>query len=278
MELSLPVLPPAGPGSSFAVSLHICGKSPEALPPGHVFGPVTGGTWLLQYCTTGRGIMEVEGREIPLQKGDCILTFPGQTRYERADNADPWGFLWLSFQGESAGRFFEKMELTRQDPVLPGCAGTKIPELMEEIVAAADAAGLQNDFLLGARIFRFFDSCLRIRQGLGKNAPTGGYVERAIAYLNAQYTRQELTVAELARFLGLNRSYLYEIFKGDTGLSPQEYLTRLRIRKSCELLQLPQTTAADAAYSVGYEPSVFAKAFKRAMGMTPGQYKRNYKQ
>ena len=31
MELSLPVLPPAGPGSSFAVSLHICGKSPEHL-------------------------------------------------------------------------------------------------------------------------------------------------------------------------------------------------------------------------------------------------------
>ena len=42
-------------------------------------------------------------------------------------------------------------------------------------------------------------------------------------------------------------------------------------------VQLPQITAAYAASAVGYEPSVFSKAFQKVMGMTPGQYKRNYK-
>ena len=262
----------------FGVNLHICGKSLEQLPAGHVFGPTTGSTWLMQYCLEGRGVMEVEGVPILLEKGDCIVTFPGQTRYERADEQDPWAFLWISLTGESSRRFFQRMGLTPQSPLLHGCSRSRIPVLMEQIVTAAGEPGLYDDFMLGSRIFAFFDACLRFRQEQQKRTGSGGaYTEKAEAYLNANYTDPSLTVAGLARHLGLNRSYLYEIFKADTGLSPQEYLTRLRIRKSCELLQLPQITAAYAASAVGYEPSVFSKAFQKVMGMTPGQYKRNYK-
>ena len=272
------VLPPEGFCRQFGLGISIYGKSPEALPPGHVFGPVTGNAWLMQYCTTGKGIMEVEDRQIPLKKGDVIVTFPGQQRIERADLEDPWGFLWISLQGDTARRFFEKMELTPENPVLPGWGKTRLPQLMEQVVDAADAPGLQNDFLLGARIFGFFDACLKIKEEMSAaNIPGGGYVEQAVAYLNTYYPRQDLSILELSKFLGLNRSYLYEIFKGTLGISPQEYLTSLRIRRSCELLQQPQITAAMAADQVGYEPSVFSKAFKQAMGMTPGQYKRNYK-
>lgn len=270
--------PDAAERNSFAASVHIRGKSLERLPPGHVFGPSTGSSWLMQYCLEGQGIMEVEGKPIPLEKGDCIVTFPGQTRYERADDNDPWAFLWISLRGESTRQFFEQMGLTPENPVLPGCGRSRIPMLMEQLVETSGSQGLQDDFMLASRLFAFFDACLRFRQEQEKLAGSGSaYVEKAEAYLRENYTRQALTVAELARHLGLNRSYLYEIFKAHTGLSPQEYLTRLRIRKSCELLQLPQITAASAAYSVGYEPSVFSKAFKRAMGMTPAQYKRNYK-
>ena len=270
--------PDAAERNSFAASVHIRGKSLEQLPPGHVFGPSTGSGWLMQYCMEGRGIMEVDGIDIPMEKGDCIVTFPGQTRYERADEKDPWAFMWISLKGESTRQFFEQMGLTPENPVLPGCGRSRIPVLMEQLVESTGAQGMQNDFMLASRLFSFFDACLRFRQEREKHNGIGeSYVEKAEAYLNANYTRQELTVAGLAKLLGLNRSYLYEVFKAATGLSPQEYLTRLRIRKSCELLQMPQVTAASAAYSVGYEPSVFSKAFKRVMGMTPARYKRNYK-
>ena len=270
--------PDAQGGNAFDATVHIRGKSLEPLPPGHVFGPSTGRAYLMQYCMEGRGVMEVDGNRFPMKKGDCIVTFPGQTRYERADDQEPWSFLWISLTGESARRFFLQLGLTPQSPVLPDCGRSRIPGLMEQLVETAGAEVGQNAFLLGSRLFAFFDACLGLRQERESAADTGtGYTEKALAYLRANYTRQGLTVAELARYLGLNRSYFYELFKGQTGLSPQEYLTRLRIRKSCELLQQPNLSAADAAYAVGYEPSVFSKAFRRTMGMTPGQYKRNYK-
>lgn len=264
--------------NSFDVRVHFRGKSLEQLPPGHVFGPASGTDWLMQYCLEGRGVMEVDGNRFPIKKGDCIVTFPGQTRYERADLQDPWAFLWISLTGESVRQFFHQMGLTPQSPVLPDCEHTGILPLMEQLVETAVADDVQSGFMLGSRLFAFFDICLQLHQERERLNVSGvTYVERATAYFSANYARQELTVAEVARYLGLNRSYFYELFRQQIGVSPQAYLTRLRIRKSCQLLQQPQITAAAAAELVGYEPSVFTKAFNRVMGMTPGQYKRNYK-
>lgn len=103
------------------------------------------------------------------------------------------------------------------------------------------------------------------------------YVSSPYIYYTTLVTEQ-VTIASLAKQLGLNRSYLYEIFKEIKGISPQEYLTQLRIRKACALLQIPGVSVTSAACSVGYEPSVFSKAFKRVMGINPAAYKKQYKQ
>ena len=268
--------------NQFNVKLHFYGKSPEVLPPGFVFGPTNGGSsWLLQYCATGCGIMEVEGKEIPLKKGECIVTFPGQHRIERADAKDPWCFLWIALLGESAQKFFEKMDMTPENPILQNCIRSNIPLLLEQIIDTADTVGNQDDFLLGVKLFTFFDECLRFHAETKNRLQTGrvceNYVAQAARYMDMHYTRDSVTIASLAKQLGLNRSYFYEIFKEIKGVSPQEYLTQLRIRKACTLLQIPGVSVTKVASSVGYEPSVFSKAFKRVMGMNPAEYKKNYK-
>ena len=267
--------------SSFAVGLESYGKSPQILPPNHMYGPVLESSYLMQYCMAGCGILEVDGRKIPLKEGECVVTFPGQLRLEVADSQDPWAFIWLSLHGESAQSFFERMGLTSENPVLHNCGDTRIREQMEMIVRTADEVGFQGDFLLGAKILEFFDECLRVnpgrvRQRKARKRPCEIYVEQAAYYLNMHYSRDPLTIASLAKQLGLNRSYLCEIFKHIKGVSPQEYLTKLRIEKACVLLRLSQVSVTSAACSVGYEPSVFSKVFKRAMGMTPREYKQQY--
>lgn len=281
MELSESLFSSRISQSSFAVGLESYGKSPQVLPPNHVYGPILESSYLLQYCMEGCGIIEVDGRKIPLKKGDCVVTFPGQLRLELADSQDPWAFIWISLHGESAETFFARMGLTPQNPVLRNCEATLIPEKMEQIVNTADEVGFQGDFLLGSKILQFFDECLRAhpestKQKKPLQRPCEVYVEQAAYYLNMHYSRDTLTIASLARQLGLNRSYLCEIFKQIKGVPPQEYLTKLRIEKACALLRISQVSVTSAACSVGYEPSVFSKAFKRAMGMTPREYKQQY--
>ena len=279
MDINHPPIAQARSAINFDLTLEYYG-SDGRLPPGNVYGPVLDSVYLLQYCSMGRGVFEVDGITFALKSGDCMVTFPGQTHIERADERDPWALTWIALSGKSAASFFSKLDITPSNPLITHCEQSSIPLLLQEIVEAADTVGFQRDFLLGARLFEFFDECSRRQTAAAHpNMPVharDSYVAQATYYLDMHYSRKNITIKSLAENIGLNRSYLYEIFKEKTGLSPQEYLTRLRVNKACEFLLLPQATVASVAYSIGYEPSVFSKAFKRVMGITPIEYKQKY--
>ena len=252
------------------------------LSAGHIYGPVLERHYLLQYCASGCGVLEADGRPIPVSKGQCIVTFPGQIRLEKADRKHPWELMWIALNGESAVYFLEKLGVTPQNPLITYWGASQIPISLQEIIETADAMGFQRSFLLGAKMMEFFDKCLKVKEALGGDSTykraRDSYVEQALYYLNVHYTQKDITIEGLAEHLNLNRSYLYEIFKEKTGLSPQEYLSKQRILKSCEYLKLPQASVTSVAHALGYELSVFSKAFKQAMGMTPSEYRQLHMQ
>ena len=86
-----------------------------------------------------------------------------------------------------------------------------------------------------------------------------------------------LTVSDIARSVGLERSYFTVLFKEHTGMSPHAYLNELRIKKACALLDGGECSVAIVAEKVGFEISGFSRIFKRATGMTPLEYKKRTK-
>ena len=87
--------------------------------------------------------------------------------------------------------------------------------------------------------------------------------------------QEDLTVAKLARYVGLNRSYLTTVFQSVLQLSPQQFLMRFRMTRAAQLLREHELSVGEVARSCGYpDPLTFSKAFKRTMGVTPSQYRR----
>ncbi len=255
----------------YLLHLQNCGYDKQ-LPRGHVHGPVISNQFHMQFCTTGQGFFITEGKTHTLKKGDCIVNFPGQTRKEKADDDTPWGLMWLTTSGASAHAFFKMLGVTKTHPVLSFRGHEYILEHLEELVNLFAIPDKSIGFLLGEKLFHFMNECLRIHAS-GQNKTTQNlYVAQAKHYMETQYTNGDFSVQSLANHIGLNRSYLFEIFKKETGLSPQKYLTRIRIEKAKEILHLPGATATSVALSVGYEPSVFSKAFKQATGIPPAVY------
>jgi AraC family transcriptional regulator, alkane utilization regulator len=83
------------------------------------------------------------------------------------------------------------------------------------------------------------------------------------------------TVAELARRVALSRSALSDRFRAATGESPRRYLTRIRITRAAEELRTSDAPVYEIARSCGYDSEVsFSKAFSRAVGVSPGRYRR----
>ena len=70
------------------------------------------------------------------------------------------------------------------------------------------------------------------------------------------------TIMNLCSNALLNKTALEELFKEKTGLSPHQYLTALRIRKACRLLEDPaEYSVAEVAEVVGLDQRNFSRLF-----------------
>ena len=91
--------------------------------------------------------------------------------------------------------------------------------------------------------------------------------------METQYHRR-LNVDEIAKEVGLERSYFSTVFKQKCGISPHVYLNSLRIKKACVLMKEEGFSVSAAASSVGLDARNFARIFFRECGCSPLEWLR----
>ncbi len=107
------------------------------------------------------------------------------------------------------------------------------------------------------------------RSGLALSARDRKKLAHAQAIM-AEDLEGHLTLAELARRVGLNRTKLALGFKNVYGVSVQEYWRDARLVRANELLRDGAASITDVAFSMGYaELSSFTRAFHRKFGLLP---------
>lgn len=95
---------------------------------------------------------------------------------------------------------------------------------------------------------------------------------RALRALHAD-PRRPWTVERAARLAGLSRSVFAERFATVVGLSPMDYLLRLRMALAKDRLRFGRAPIAEVAAACGYRSvSAFSTAFRRIVGIAPGAF------
>ena len=78
--------------------------------------------------------------------------------------------------------------------------------------------------------------------------------------------------------MGFGRSSFYRKVNGLTGLTPNNYIRRIRMEKSKELLENSNFTISEIAYKTGFSSAFyFSKLFKEYYGMPPSQFRNGEK-
>ena len=99
-------------------------------------------------------------------------------------------------------------------------------------------------------------------------------MEDAVKFLEDHYA-ERIRVTDLVHHIGYGRARLFELFKRQTGLAPNDYLLRFRIRKAQELLAKTPLPIHEIARSVGIQDSsYFSTVFRRQTGSSPTSYRR----
>lgn len=199
---------------------------------------------------------------------------PGEVSAYRADEEDPWHNIWVGFTGRRAEEYLQSCGLNDQRRVCH-CDQLEELEACVEEMRRFETAGRGCELLLQGGLYRFLGWVAmsgKDRSRRGRDSG-GEYVRQAVEYIRSHF-QEDLTVARLAKYVGLNRSYLTTVFQNTLGMSPQQVLMRFRMERAAQLLEEKNLSVAEIARSCGYpDPLTFSKAFKRTMGVTPSQYR-----
>jgi two-component system, response regulator YesN len=102
-------------------------------------------------------------------------------------------------------------------------------------------------------------------------------IRTAIALMETHLHR-ELSLEELAQSVNLSASRLRHLFKAETGITPAQYLKKIRMRRAQELIATTYLTMKQVMSSVGVrDRGNFAKDFKKIYGLTPAEYRNRYR-
>jgi AraC-like DNA-binding protein len=99
-------------------------------------------------------------------------------------------------------------------------------------------------------------------------------ISQARAFLEAHYS-QNVSLEQLSGIAGVSSFHLTRLFRESVGLPPHAYLNQVRIFHAKKLLTLGQPIA-EVAFETGFaDQSHLTRHFKRIVGVTPGQYRKN---
>ena len=99
--------------------------------------------------------------------------------------------------------------------------------------------------------------------------------EQMEAWMMSHIADTSVSAESFAQGMGFGRTLFFKKVKQLTGLTPNDYIRKIRLEKAAELLLTTNMTAAEIAYKVGFDDQYyFSKSFKRYFGQPPSQYRK----
>ncbi|WP_136607784.1 AraC family transcriptional regulator [Paenibacillus dokdonensis] len=247
----------------------------EECLPRHTWGPGLRDAYILHYIHSGRGVFHTSERVYELKAGQGFVILPDTLVHYSADESDPWTYSWIGFKGLNAKSLLQRAQISAGRPVFTGLPASSFGSFYEELKSASADRG--SDVLSQSILYRILADLIRCSPepdtGHKPQHSREGYIRKAIEYMESSYS-QKVTVLDIARSVGLDRTYLSGLFKDKFGVSLQTFLLEYRMNRATDLLRNPELSVSDISRSVGYnDPFLFSKMFKKVIGLSPRKYR-----
>jgi len=246
----------------------------------------------VEFLTEGGGSQIIDGVTYPMVAGDLVWRRPGTlTR-----GILPYSCLVVVLDLEGVRRpgrepyqmhrtkspqpNFDVPLLAKVPPVVTPAEPEEFRRLFESLVRhfvnPGPGASLHLKALSMELLARLAEEART--PGAAGVLPPGASVRlrRLALFLRRNYGRR-LVLDDLAREAGLSPTYLHSLFTEALGVTPREYLTRVRLARARELLAATSLPTAEVAQACGIENvPYFFTLFRRRTGQTPGEFRKHH--
>ncbi len=93
-------------------------------------------------------------------------------------------------------------------------------------------------------------------------------------YIQEHYLQSDLRIPDVCRYGHISEAGLYRYFVGLYGMSPKQYILKLRLNAAVELLLQGTKSVQEIAADTGFQDAkYFSRIFKKQFGVPPSQYR-----
>lgn len=150
-----------------------------------------------------------------------------------------------------------------------------IRRLLLQLIEEVRHPGLASDIMCEAIAMQIGIEIYRFHHGIEEERPVQGLAPWRLRRIGERLQDGDRppTIAELAAICGLSQRHLSRAFQASRGVSLGRYLAERRTEDAKTMLDGGASVKA-VAHAMGYSgPAPFCHAFRRSLGMSPGQFK-----
>jgi AraC-like DNA-binding protein len=235
----------------------------------------------LNLVTRGHGTYLLRNRRFQIRRGDLLWLFPAQEHllFEQTADFEMWIGVFKRRMVKKTATAPEERVLLQTDPGGEFCRRLTerdvgwTENLFSEIAASSDRLSLLNAGLPYGLLYAW--RCF-LRSADVPVRDLHPAVERAAHMIRHSDRDDELSLDQLAHRAGLSATRLSRLFKEQTGFALVDFRNRQRVERFLDIYGTGQRrTMLDAALEAGFGSyPQFHRVFKRMMGYSPMQYRR----
>ncbi|MEM8793492.1 MAG: AraC family transcriptional regulator [Pseudomonadota bacterium] len=237
------------------------------------------------YHRTGSAVARLDTRNRQLTPGTAFIQ-PGhdEGHFESSGTLDYYHlYLKVSRFEELAQEFKNPPANSPELPAMFGCEDKLFNGIVKNCITSLTAAERPSPLeldcwanTLGVALLRFTaqNKAGHARE-LHKPELTPAQLGHLVDYIEENLASR-MTLETMAELCGLGQYQLIRSFKFETGFSPHQYVLERRVERAREMLERPENSIAEVAYSVGFSSQAhMTDVFRRRLGVTPGAYRKD---
>ena len=222
----------------------------------------------IEYVVSGRGFLEINGKQFRCCPGDIYFLTPGSHHRYWPERSDPWHKLFFMVEGSLVSELMEFYNLCdcyhiSQVPQMRGYFDAML-ELGYDEEANRRSAMLFHEFLEQA--------------GKSVEQPYGEYsmkLQKLKKALDGPI-EERFCLEEFAAANGVSAAHLVRLFRQEFGIPPGQYRMKLRLDAASQLLRYSDLSIKEISARLGFaDQYTFSGCFKRHLGFSPSEYRKN---
>ena len=100
-------------------------------------------------------------------------------------------------------------------------------------------------------------------------------MEKCKEYIYLHYDDANLSIPELSKIAEMSDVYFRKTFQSVFKISPNKYVTKVRLERSLELMKYSFLSLDEIASMCGFSTvQYFSRVFKSEFGISPGKYRK----